>query len=161
MINLDQLKCVLYDFDDTLCIHKDHRESGSREAAYDSDVLLNGAGAWRDCATNLHMKEFMNICEANGVRQGLISATTSAKHMNGKLDWVKEKYGVDLENFCVGTPDAKLRVMIALADTSDFHKYEILIVDDYFENVTRAANAGFMACTPMEIVNFIEERRGK
>lgn len=153
MIKLDQLKCVLYDFDDTLCIHKDHREGS--DAAYDRDVLINGAGAWRDCDINPHMKAFMNMCEASGVRQGLISATTSAKHMQGKVAWVKENYGVELENFCVGTPEAKLRIMLALADTSGFHKYEILIVDDYFENTTRAANAGFMACTPMEIVNFV------
>ena len=161
MIKIGQLKCVLYDFDDTLCIHRDHRESESSKADYDRDVFLNGAGAWRDCATNQHMKEFIDMCEANGVRQGLISATTSAKHMQGKVDWVKENYGIELENFCVSTPEAKLRIMLALADTSGFHKYEILIIDDYFENVTRAANAGFMACTPMEVVNFIEERKSK
>ena len=157
MIALENIKIVLWDFDDTLCMHEFHDGNGDSDHMYNVDVLLHGTDAWNTCKPNIHMKRFMTLCCNKGIRQGLISSTIFYKHAANKCDWVKDKYGVELENFCVGTPKAKLDMMLAIADAYNYKRDEILIVDDFWENLERAANNGFQACTPMEVVNFIVE----
>lgn len=88
------------------------------------------------------MKKFMNLCYDKGIKQGLISSTTY-KHAVGKCDWVKDKYGVELENFCVGTFEAKLDMMLAIADAYNYEMDEILIVDDFWENLREQLIRGF------------------
>lgn len=158
MIIIDNLKLILYDFDHTLCIHKYHDSSDDTTHSYNVDVLVNGKEAWSHCTTNKHMKEFMELCKEKGIRQGLISATHSYKHASAKNDWVLDKYGIELENFCVAKADDKIEMMNSIADAYYYERYEILIVDDYFAILENAANNNFQACSPMEIVNFIESR---
>lgn len=165
MINLTNIKIVLYDFDHTLCIHTYHNASNDTTHEYNVSVLLKGKETWatgkevwNNCNTNKHMKEFMELCKTSGIRQGLISATHSYKHASAKNDWVLDRYGIELENFCVATADDKIEMMKAIATAYKYENYEILIVDDYFAILENAANNNFQACSPMEIVNFIESR---
>lgn len=87
---------------------------------------------------------------------GLISVALSFKHMEGKSQWVAKQYGVELENYCVGNAENKLRIMKVISHAYSIPSQSILLVDDYYENLDRAANAGFSTCTPMEVVEFVE-----
>lgn len=102
MQNIAKLKIILFDFDNTLCIHTDHT-SGNEE--YDSKMVVGDMSVWKNCQVNEQMALFMNICEEKGIRMGLISTTESFRHMEAKQQFVKRMYGVNLENFCVGTQD--------------------------------------------------------
>ena len=155
MINFGRIKIVLFDFDDTLCIHEEHGDSPEEQMKYDKSVLTNGAGAWSHLRPSRHMSQFMKLCADANIRMGLISAAMSFVHMKGKADWVKETYGYELENYCVRNPEAKLDMMLALAEAYRIPRSRILIIDDYWLTLERAANAGFMAASPMEVVNFI------
>ena len=155
MIDLEKVKMVLYDFDDTLCIHEDHSSSKDSDAEYDVRVLKDGYKAWPNARPNSHMGMFMQKCKEHSIRQGLISATVSYQHDVAKHEWVCHNYGIALENFCVGTFEDKLRIMIAISTAYDIPREQILIIDDLYENLERAANNGFMAATPMEVVNFM------
>lgn len=155
MISLDKIKIVLWDFDDTLCIHEFHGNNPENEHQYNVNILLYGKDAWSAGKVNIHVKKFMTLCMNRGITQGLISATRSYKHAIGKCDWVKENYGVELENYCVGDFEAKLDMMLTIEEAYNYKRDEILIVDDFWKNLERAANNGFQACSPMEIVNFI------
>lgn len=150
------IKLVLFDFDDTLCIHEEHGDSPEEQMGYNKRVLTEGAGAWSNLMPSRHMGALMKICAGNNVRMGLISAAMSFAHMKGKADWVKKAYGYDLENYCVRTPEAKVDMMIALSEANEIPRDQILIVDDYWLTLERAANAGFKSASPMQIVNFIE-----
>ena len=156
MIDFNKLKMVLWDFDDTLCVHKNHKNLAENDLTYNVNVLLKGKDAWKDCDANYHMRQFAINCKNSGVRQGLLSACNSSKHAQGKVDWVNDRYEIELENFCVGTPEQKLEMLLAIAEAYGFKRNEILLVDDYWRNFEDAANAGFQACTPIEIVNYIE-----
>ena len=158
MINLDKIKIVLWGFDDTLCIHEFHSGDSDSKRMYNFDVLFNGKDAWNMCKPNIFMKKFMNLCLNKNIKQGLISTTISYKHATGKCEWVRENYGIELENFCVGTYKAKIDMMLAISDAYDYEKYEILIVDGFGENLERAADNGFQACSPMEVVNYILDK---
>lgn len=160
MINLENTKVILFDFDDTLCIHEEHQSNEEQKRIYNKNVLKEGIQAWSG-KPNIHMKKFMKECEKKNIQMGLISATVSVKHAKGKHDWVLMNYGINLENFCVGTFENKLAIMFAIADAYNIPKSQIMIVDDYWENLERAANAGFTVCSPMEVVNFVEEEHYK
>ena len=67
---------------------------------------------------------------------GLISTTESFRHMEAKQQFVKRMYGVNLENFCVGTQDGKLDMLNAIAAAYVYEKDEIAIVDDYWYQPT-------------------------
>lgn len=157
MINLFEIKFVVFDFDDTLCIHTGHG-SGS-ERAYNKSMLI-AKNPWKGSMINSHMKEFMQLCEDRDIQMGLISATTSYPHMDRKHGWVFESYGFDLQNFCVGEADSKLDMLIAIHDAYNIERNRILIVDDRYATLNMCEDAGFMTATPMEVVNFIEAERG-
>lgn len=152
MINLDEIKLVVYDFDDTLCIHEKHSDSEDEEHLYNITVLKEGSKAYTG-STNIQMKWFIDKCTKLGIRQGLISATRSYKHASAKCNWVSENYGINLEDFCVGNPRDKIEMLCSIKDAYNLEEYEILLVDDYWQNLEDAANKGFSCCTPMEIVN--------
>ena len=158
MIDLKNLKLVLYDFDDTLCIHKYHEDNDDLDHLYNINILVGGSEAFNDGSISLFMKKFIDVCSRMNIRQGLISASLSYKHFEAKNEWVRRNYDIQLENFCVGSARGKIDMITAIADAYCFDKNEILIVDDFWETLEKAANLGFQACTPMEIVNYISER---
>lgn len=155
--NLQDLDMVLFDFDDTLCIHAEHGGSEELDQEWMVKVLRKGAAAWEKCSINESMKLFMEECLNCNLQMGLISTVESEKHAKGKFDWVIKNYGIILENFCVSTFEGKLDMMLAISKAYGIPKEKILIVDDYWKNLERAANAGFKACTPMEVVNWVKE----
>ena len=153
MQNIAKLKIILFDFDDTLCIHTDHTSGGDDE--YNAKMVVGDMSVWKNCQVNEQLALFMNICEEKGIRMGLISTTESFRHMEAKQQFVKRMYGVNLENFCVGTQDGKLDMLNAIAAAYVYEKDEIAIVDDYWYQLERAADAGFQAYSPMQIVYYV------
>ena len=87
----------------------------------------------------------------------MISGTECYIHSVNKERWVKDHYDINLENYCVCSQDMKLAIMIALAEASHYENEEILLVDDFYRNLERATDHGFQACTPMEVVNYINQ----
>ena len=69
--------------------------------------------------------------------------------------YINEIYDITLANYCVGERKNKIDMLIAIEETFAYKKAEILIVDDNWETLVEAANYGFQACTPMEIVNYV------
>lgn len=154
MIQLEKTKMVLFDFDDTLCIHSDHRVPDDLDY---SARVLKGEYAWTGCKKSTHMEKFMKLCERLGIQMGLISQTVSYQHMQLKHDWVLQNYNIDIGNYCVGTLENKLVVLKALAEAHGFENSEIMIVDDLYMTLDLADAEGFLTATPMEIVNYITD----
>lgn len=160
MVKLDSLKMVLYDFDDTLCIHNNHTLYESSLHRHNVSVIRKGVGAWDNASVSSHMKEFMELCESYGIRQGLMSAT-SPYHSLHKCEWVEHSYGIELENFCVSSSEDKSSTMCVIADAYDYKHNQMIIIDDYWKVLTSASNEGFQAYSPMQIVNYIESLKEK
>lgn len=155
MIDLNTLKIVLFDFDDTLAIWENHKTT-AEDFSYMRQVIDFGAETWSNCKPNAQMQKFLNMCIQKGVRVGLLSKTVSVLHMLGKAEWVKLNYGVDLENFCVSEMPMKVEMLKGIAEAYHYQPNEVALVDDLWEHTEKAANAGFCAYTPMEIVNFVD-----
>lgn len=158
MIKNENLKIVLFDFDDTLCIH-------NRSIHYSDEeyykLLIHSSEWWTKigCEPSKHMKEFMLLMKSQGTRLGLISQTDSYIHMIRKNEWVQTNYEIELENFCVACNVSKVNMMIALSKAYNIRRNTILLVDDKESILCEAVNNGFQAASPMEVVNYITDEK--
>lgn len=144
-----RLKLVLFDFDDTLAVHEGHLSCS--KLTYLTCIHSDNADPWKETKKNVH------LCIKNNIEIGLISATTSYTTGKRKEEWVLDNYGIACENFCVGDSEQKIIEMQALANARRLDNSKIAIIDDYYKTVESAADARFVDCTPLEIVNFINE----
>lgn len=157
MIDIDKMRYALFDFDDTLCIHTRKKLLSCNSSDYTKSLLLDSS--WWDkigCEPNEHMKNFMRELRCRYIELGLISQTNSYINMVRKQEWVKEKYNVDLKNYCVASN--KIDMMFALSRAYHLPNNSILIVDDKEAILENAIGNGFQAASPMEVVNFITNR---
>lgn len=157
MICFERLKMVLFDFDDTLCIHQFHGTRNDKEYEHS---MLQGKDYWSEhgAKPNIQMQKFLHLCKTEGKRISIISATDSYVHMTMKKKWVTANYQIDVENFSVGTWERKIEMMEDICEVYKYDPRELLIVDDANMTIRAAEDAGFQACSPMEVVNFINQR---
>ena len=57
-----------------------------------------------------------------------MSLVPSFKHSERKIHWIKENYGVDMENYSVGNRKDKLRLLKVLAQTFNVEHNKIMFV---------------------------------
>ena len=155
MIVLDNIEMVMFDFDDTLCIHQKHAYSEKDNREYQKCVLKKSEHLWSDCDINKQMKVFMQMCADYGMHMGLISAVELCSTGALKAKWVEKKYGFSLEGCCVGRRKDKTDMLIALSDAYSIPRERIMIVDDHPMVIEDVALAGFVAVTPMQVVNYV------
>jgi FMN phosphatase YigB (HAD superfamily) len=156
--DISNYKIILFDFDDTLCIHSKHSgfssdvEHGRKVIHEDISVVY----PIEECKPNVHMHKFMDYAHNNGIKLGLLSATTSYQHMLRKAEWVYDNYGYELENYSVGNTREKADMVESIALAFKLDKSQILFIDDLYSNIESVSERGFDACSPMEVVNFVE-----
>lgn len=154
---LENIKLILFDFDDTLCIH--HKRGYTEKDEFELDLrIYKGKEPWVNHSTNKHMKLFLEECEHKNIKLGLLSVVSNFKHAQAKEKWILENYNIKLENFCVGTDEEKIRQLEIIAKAYELKKEEILIVDDKQSILNEVSLLGFLAWSPMEVVNYIEEK---
>lgn len=154
MIDLNKVKTVLFDFDETLCVHEGHTTDVDN-AAHIANFLECGMRHYDKRKKNAQMAEFIDLCAERGIEVGVISVCASSIEMEAKCRWATEVYKHPFKNYCVGTAEHKIDMLEALSRVHAVWKSEIAIVDDLIFTVSRAADAGFTAWTPMEVVNYV------
>lgn len=157
MINFDKVKLVLFDFDDTLCIHRDHGSGGDRE--YNRAMILGDCGWWdrRGCKPSVFMGKFMQLCVNSGKQMGLISVVEFSCAAAVKLSWVEANYGYVLRDYCTGSFEGKVQIIQAILDSSDLQPENMLFVDDLYANLAAVEKLGVQVCSPMEVINYVTQ----
>lgn len=154
MNKLENLKMVCFDFDDTLCIHSKRVDEGTFKYLCsmhaDNDY-------WKDSEVDLQLKLFMDYLHAQGIKMCLIGGVDSFKESERKIKWVKENYGYCLENYCVCSQEQKIVELKVLAKVNRLHENQIAIIDDMYPNLEKAESEGFVALSPMQVVNLFNE----
>lgn len=158
--NLKDVKYVLFDFDDTLCIHSNHQAwTNNKEHKFDV-CILQGGDPYAKSAPNYHMAEFIRHLKEADIKMGLISHISSVPQAIIKERWVEENYNIKLDNFCVGSREHKVEMLKHIADGLHIRHSQILIIDDAYMTLAEADSEGFQTATPMEIVNLIYQYKG-
>lgn len=159
MLDLNDIKLAVFDFDDTLCIRKRHNPV-SRQDMYEEALSL-GISSFDDCDYSRHMLMFIKMLEDKEISLGLMSWCEYFSLMKDKAEWVHRSYGVEMENYCVGARECKVVMLKALSRVKHIRESQILLVDDNYSTLEEVAKEGFQCATPMEVVEFIEDVRDK
>lgn len=152
---LENLKMVLFDFDDTLAVHSQGHRISDHLMKYMINVHSGSKELWNTSKPNLQLKKFMDYLTYKNIPMGLISGVHDCKSAERKIEWVKENYGYSLENYCVSSQEQKMIELSTIAEVNGFHESQIALVDDYYENLGNAEKMGFTTFSPMEIVNLV------
>ena len=156
MLDLNRIKLVAFDYDDTLCIHQRHLEDKRYRGESHSVLILCGEDEWKDCLAPEFMKKFVRECQLRGIEMGLISCTDTYLRADAKLNWVNEQYGIKMKNYCVGTQEMKIPMLQDLQTSFKLQADEILYVDDMYAHLENASKKGFISCSPTEIACYVE-----
>lgn len=157
MIDFDKLKIVLFDFDDTLCIHN-HNNWNCTNIEFETGLLLKTFN-WCGSSYNIHLKKFIQLCKSSNIRMGLLGHVSSVTEATAKIKWVKENYEIELENYCVGAREYKVIELESIMIANNLDYKELLIVDDLLKTLLETSEKGFQSATPMEVVNYIENKQ--
>lgn len=158
--DLAQYKFVIFDFDDTLYIHKEHILGLTEEEQlpYDISMLKGEAETDDEPGEKSELLEvFIGLCKDRDCKIGLCSSTLSYKHMVAKERWVKNnyKYTSEIENFCVGKTEDKIRMLKTIAKTYNIELNQILFVDDDWCSLAKARYLGTDSACPLEAINYV------
>lgn len=153
--DMDHLMLILWDFDDTLCIHSSRVPMD--HATYYRELLSKGIHLWDGCRINDELSVFLGLAHEFEIHQGLISATASPLCAEAKTECVYKHYEVYLDNYCVATNDDKISMMNAISSAYDIPKDRILIIDDSYDVLTKAEANGYYSASPVEIITYISD----
>ena len=163
-LNLSKIKVAIFDFDNTLAIHKDQNYLKKRRSSEDKflDYYLNAYlnqnsfyESIEECNISNDILTLINILRKNGVKLYCLTGTKFSFHINAKENFVHKNYGNDIEIFAVGNQQFKLSATKIISKINKCGLDEILFVDDLVENVDMLNNAGIKAIVSADVINFI------
>ena len=160
MLDLKNIKIVVFDFDNTLAIYDDYTFQYIMDNDKLYSILLNeGIGFWKNAKVNRHFYKFVSKLKQMNKEMYLCSGIQLPIESNLKLDWVRKNYNVDMNNACIhisSYPDGKLSIIKSLCEYHKCKPEEVLFIDDCWEIIAKIVNFGCQAMMPINVVDYIE-----
>ena len=163
-INLSNIKVAIFDFDDTLAIHKDkdyqkHRnESEEKLQNYYLNAYLVPEKFYEiiePCNMSESILKLINILRKNNVRIYCVSGMKFSFHLKAKENFVHKYYSNDIEVISARSQELKCDAVKIIKRINNCDLNEILFIDDNKENIIRFNNMGIHAWTPEEFEQLI------
>lgn len=159
MNTLENLEMVLFDFDDTLCIHN-HRSDAYEEMMEYLSYIHSGETfpkSWNKAKPNLQLKKFMDYLAYKNIPMGLISGVRDCKTAERKIKWVKENYGYLLEITVYPVRNRRLLNLRSLQRLTGFMKTRLLLSTIYIPILKKQKVKVSLLFPPMQVVNLFNE----
>lgn len=160
-INLDNIKVVIFDFDDTLAIHKDkdfckhRRESEDKYLGYYLNAYKNPNTFYEDiepCIKSEILYNFINNLRDNNIKMYCLSGMKFSFHLKAKQSFINKYYGSDIEIISCASQELKVDGVKIIQRFNNCNLEEILFIDDR-QNVIELLNAtGIKAIVVNDIV---------
>ena len=153
-IHPDQIKVAIFDFDETLALHKDkeytkHRdESEENFAAFFARAYQEPNGFYdtvEPCERSEALYALICKLRASGTKLYCLSGMKYSFHFEAKRAFVEEHYGKDIEMLFTASQDRKLKCVKVLAKMNDCALDEVLFVDDRQDVIELLSEAGVQA----------------
>lgn len=138
-INLKNIKIVIFDFDETLAIHKDkefckHRkESEDKYLGYYLNAYLHPDTFFDDiepCIKSEVLYNFINILRTKGIKMYCLSGMRFSFHLKAKQNFVNKYYGDDIEVISTTSQETKVEGVKIIQKLNKCKLEEILFIDD-------------------------------
>lgn len=155
-LNLDNIKVVVFDFDDTLAIHRDknfvkHRnENEDKRLNYYSNAYQNPNNFFEDIELCDRSEVLYNLIEElrnKHIRMYCMSGMKFSFHFNAKKNFINKNYGNDIELVSVGTQELKLDGIKIIAKVNNCNLNEILFIEDLDDTVI------YLRCNGINAIN--------
>lgn len=153
-INLDNIKVVIFDFDDTLAIHEDkyfniHRMESEEKYlgfylnAYKyPDIFYEQI---EPCKRNDILYEFVNNLRKRNIKMYCVSGMNFSFHLKAKQSFVNKHYGKDIEVISSSSQELKLESVKIIQRINNCNLDEILFVDDRIDVIKLLNQNGIKA----------------
>lgn len=160
IINLNNIKVAIFDFDNTLAIHKDkdfikHRnETEESLLNYYLNAYLNPNSFYdtiEPCSILDPLYKFIKICEVKGIKMYCVSGMKFSFHFKTKEYFVHKYYSENIEMISTGSQELKCDAIKLIQHINNCALNEILFVDDIKENIVKFSNIGINALLPKKI----------
>ena len=163
-IDLSNIKVAIFDFDDTLAIHKDknylkHRNENEENLLnYYLNAYLNPGSFYETiepCLISDSLQNLIKTFETKGVKMYCVSGMKFSFHLKAKENFVHKYYSNDIEVISARSQELKCDAVKIIKRINNCDLNEILFIDDNKENIIRFNNMGIHAWTPEEFEQLI------
>ena len=157
---LNKIKVAIFDFDDTLAIHKDkdylnHRnENEEKLLNYYLNAYLDPESFYETiepCIISEQILKLINTLRKNNVKIYCVSGMKFSFHLKAKEHFVHKYYSNDIEVISARNQELKIDAAKIISKINKCNLDEVLFVDDMEENIIRFRNLGIKALLPNEI----------
>ena len=138
-INLNNIKVVIFDFDDTLAIHKDkdfckhRRESEDKYLGYYLNAYKNPDIFYEDiepCIRSEILYNFIIKLRNKKIKMYCLSGMKFSFHLKAKQSFINKHYGEDIEVISNSSQELKLKGVKIIQKINNCNLDEILFIDD-------------------------------
>lgn len=138
-INLNNIKVVIFDFDDTLAIHKDkdfckhRRESEDKYLGYYLNAYKNPDIFYEDiepCIRSEILYNFIIKLRNKKIKMYCLSGMKFSFHLKAKQSFINKHYGEDIEVISTSSQELKLKGVKIIQKINNCNLDEILFIDD-------------------------------
>ena len=164
-INLDNIKVVIFDFDDTLAIHKNSRyrkemrENEEKFLNFYKNAYLNPDIFYDEmepCTASEQLQKLVRLCEKKNIKMYCISGMKIAIHIKAKESFLCKHYSNNIEVISTGSQALKCKVIKIIKRIHNCDLDEMLFVDDMKENVKRFKSIGIYGVLPRDVEKLID-----
>ena len=159
-LDLTKIKVAIFDFDDTLAIHRDKNYSKRRKEDY--EVFLNfykNAYLHPDtfydeievCDKSDTIYKLIDILRKQGTKLYVLSGMKFSFQLKAKASFVYKYYGNDIEVIMARSQERKVDGVNVIQRINNCKLDEILFVDELEENIKRFKQMGINALMPSEV----------
>ena len=139
-IDLSNIKLAVFDFDDTLAIHKDrdfmkkHFENGQESKNnYYSGAYMNPDSFYdiiEPCERSEALYKFTLILRERGIKMYCLSGMKFSFHLKAKQAFVDRHYGKGIEVISAASQELKLQGIEVLQKINNCELDEVIFIDD-------------------------------
>ena len=153
-INLDNIKVAIFDYDDTLAIHKDREFLKHRSESEDNflnfylNAYLNPETFYENievCEKSKSLYKIINILRNNGAKLYCLTGMKFSFHFKAKQNFIHKYYGNDIEVISCYPQSRKVDAVKIIQRINKCELTEILFVDDIKDNVDMLNDLGVHA----------------
>ena len=163
-VNLNNIKVAIFDFDNTLAIHKDkdfskhRRESEDKFFNYYVEAYLNPSFFYEEIEPYTRsdkLYKLIMVLKTKGVKVYCLSGMKFSFNLKAKQSFVNKYYGDDIEFISAKNQESKAEAVKIISHINNCNLNEILFVDDIKENIVRLKNIGVQSFLPNEVKSLL------
>lgn len=153
-VDLNSIKVAVFDFDETLAIHKDkdftkhHSESEESFTNWYYNAYKNPNNFYEEiepCTKSEILYDLINNLRNEKIKMYCLSGMKFSFHLNAKQTFINKYYGNDIEVISTSEQELKLKGIRVIAKLNNCKLNEILFIDDNQDVVVLLEKNGIKA----------------